>query len=82
MPDRPTVALKAIREIKDLTGRPASLVEALASWSKKEDLDDPISVQEFLGWLQPAAHEPYVRQNFHGMISQWDYRQAVSYTHL
>lgn len=80
MPDRPTVALKAIREIKDLTGRPASLVEALASWSKKQDLDEPISVQEFLGWLQPAAHEPYVRQNFHGMISQWDYRQEFDWS--
>lgn len=74
MPNRSTVALKALREIKELIGRPVALSAKLLEWSTKQDLDDPISVSDFLDWLQPTASETHVRQYFHGMISLWDYR--------
>lgn len=80
MPDRSTVALKALREIKELIGRPVGLSEKLSEWSTKQDLDDPIFVPEFLDWLQPTANETHVRQYFHGMISLWDYRPEFEWS--
>jgi hypothetical protein len=80
MPDRSTVALKALREIKELIGRPTGLSEKLVEWSMKLDLDQPLSVSEFLEWVQPASNETHVRQYFHGMISLWDYRPAFEWS--
>lgn len=74
MPDRSTVALKALREIKELIGRPVGLSTKLGEWSEKLDLDQPLSVSEFIEWLQPNSNEIHVRQYFHAMISLWDYR--------
>ncbi len=80
MPDRSTVALKALREIKELIGRPVGLSAKLSEWSTKQDLDEPLSVPEFLDWLQPTANETHVRQYFHGMISLWDYRPEFDWS--
>lgn len=80
MPDRSTVAQKALREIKELIGRPVGLSAKLSEWSTKQDLDNPISVPELLDWLQPTASETHVRQYFHGMISLWDYRSKFDWS--
>ncbi|MFO1503491.1 MAG: Z1 domain-containing protein [Steroidobacteraceae bacterium] len=74
MPDRASVALKALRELKELLGRPSSLPDVLSEWSHKQDISPAIEVEELLGFFDPSNPAVGVRQYFHGMLANWDYR--------
>lgn len=74
MTDRSSVALKALRELKELRGEPSDLANVLSDWSRKQDINPFISVQEFLDLLQPASHSTATRHYFHNMLATWDYQ--------
>lgn len=74
MPERSAVALKALGVVKNTYGRPVNLSKVFKDWSENFDLEQPISVSEFLIWLRPESGETHLRQFFHGMLSLWDYR--------
>jgi len=79
MNNRVSVGLKAIKDMKELRCKPASLRNVLIHWSEIDDVDPVVSGEEFIGWLQDDAGVFQIKVGFHEMIASWDYAAELAW---